>query len=265
MDFLKKHYEKLILGIVLLAMAGGAAFLPIKISNDRKDLTDKSDNIINRPVKPLPPLDLKHSEEILARAGGTSKLDLGTSNRLFNSMQWLKRVSDGTLIKVTEETVGPKAVVVTKTAPLYTTVTLDSVNTTETGSRYVISVEREAAISVAARRKKQFYSAPNIKNEIFVIREVKGPPDNPTELVVELNDTGERAPVSKDKPFQRVDGYMADLRYDPEKRTWTNRRVGDSVRLANEDYNIVAINKNEVVLSAKSNNKKTLISYNPTP
>jgi hypothetical protein len=34
-------------------------------------------------------------------------------------------------------------------------------------------------------------------------------------LILKLSD-GETATVSKDKPFQRVDGYSADLKYDPE-------------------------------------------------
>ena len=108
--------------------------------------------------------------------------------------------------------------VVTKIAPLYTTITLDSVTTTDSGSRYVIGVEREAATTPALRRKKQYYTTPNNKNDTFVLREVKGAPDNPTELVLELNDTGERVVLKKDVPFKRVDGYTADLKYEPEKK-----------------------------------------------
>ena len=40
-----------------------------------------------------------------------------------------------------------------------------------------------------------------------VIREVKGPADNPTELIIEMNDTGEHLRLSKEKPIRRVDGY----------------------------------------------------------
>ncbi|TAL01025.1 MAG: hypothetical protein EPO07_08905 [Verrucomicrobia bacterium] len=261
MDFLKKHYEKIILGIVLVAMAGGAAFLPIMISRERNDLKEKSDAIINRPVKALPPLDLHEAEAALARASTPLTMDLASSNRVFNSMPWQKRMSDGMVIKNVEGNTGPSAVIATNPVPLNTIISLDSVTTTDTGSRYVISVERQAATSVTARRKKQFYASLNAKNEAFVIREVKGPPESPTELVLELNDTGEKVAISREKNFQRVDGYLADLRYEPEKKIWNQRRVGDSIRLAGEDYNIVAINKNEVVLSAKSNNKKTLIRF----
>jgi hypothetical protein len=68
--------------------------------------------------------------------------------------------------------------------------------------------------------------------------------------------------LSRDKPFRRVDGYMADLKYDPESKKWLNQRVGSSLKFGDDEYNIVAINQNEVVLSAKSNQKKTTLTYN---
>jgi len=84
---------------------------------------------------------------------------------------------------------------------------------------------------------------------------------------LDLSDTPDKPIVisGKDKPFKRVDGYMADLRYVPEDRRFVGRRVGDRITLAGEDYNIVAITENEVVLSAKSNQKKWTIKYSPTP
>jgi ribosome maturation factor RimP len=88
---------------------------------------------------------------------------------------------------------------------------------------------------------------------------VNGPPENPTDLVLELADSGEEAVISKDKPFKRVDGYTVDLKYDLEKKTWNNQRVNSALRFGNEDYIIVAITKNEIVVLAKSNQKKTPI------
>jgi hypothetical protein len=66
-----------------------------------------------------------------------------------------------------------------------------------------------------------------------------------------------------------VDGYTADLKYDPETRRWLNLRVGaggpgtPAISVEGESYIVVAINENEVVLSAKSNNKKTSLPYKP--
>ena len=140
-------------------------------------------------------------------------------------------------------------------------------STNTTGVRYAIGVERESAPKPEQRRKKPYYAAVNDKKDVFVIREVKGPPDNPTELVLELNDTAEHVVLKKGIPFKQVDGYTADLKYDPERKTWPGVRAGVTPRppmiVAGEEYIIVAITKNEVVLSAKLNNKKTSIPYNP--
>ena len=80
-------------------------------------------------------------------------------------------------------------------------------------------------------------------------------------MILQLADTGETVSLSKTKPFRRVDAYMADLKYDPEGRSWAGQRVGDDLKFAGDDYIIVDINQNEVVLSAKSNQKKTTLIY----
>jgi hypothetical protein len=69
--------------------------------------------------------------------------------------------------------------------------------------------------------------------------------------------------LSKDKPFRRVDGYSADLKYDPEKKTWQGQRIGANLKFAGDDYIIVAIDPGAVILSARSNQKKTTLTYNP--
>jgi len=51
------------------------------------------------------------------------------------------------------------------------------------------------------------------------------------------------------------------LKYAPESKIWAGRRVGAPLAFNGEDYNIVAITENEVVLSAKSNQKKWTIKY----
>ena len=173
-------------------------------------------------------------------------------------MLWQKK-ADGTLLKiVTGDETGPGALVVTNQRPLYLTITFDSVSTTDSGTRYVLYVEREAAPKATNRGRKPFVSRKDEKNEVFVLREVKGPADAPTELVVELVDGGELVSVTKEKPFKRVDGYTVDLKYPLENRTWLNQRVGSpSLKFGGEEYNIVAITKTEVVVLAKSNQKKT--------
>ena len=272
MDFLKKHYEKVLLGVVLLGLVVSAAFLPLMIAGERKSLQEMADKIINRPVKPLAALDLTKPDALLRRTQTPLALDFKESNKLFNSVPWQRTPPpENRLIKVQKGNVGVEAVVVTRTMPLYLIITLDGVSTNTTGVRYAIGVERESAPKPDQRRKKPYYASVNDKKDTFVIREVKGPPDNPTELVVELTDTGEHVSFAKDKPYKRVDGYIADIKYPPDNKTWLNQRVGSgglgtaAINLAGESYIVVAINKNEVVLSAKSNDKKTPRPFNPGP
>jgi hypothetical protein len=156
---------------------------------------------------------------------------------------------------------------------LYLILSLDSVETNdnELGARYGISMERQASALPAQRGKRQHYASvgekAGEKDDAFIIREASGSPADlgTLKLTVQLMDTGERATLSKDKPFRRVDGYFADLRYDLEKppRTWQGQRIGANLKFAGDDYIIVAIDPGAVILSARSNQKKTTLTYNP--
>jgi hypothetical protein len=265
MDFLKKHYEKLILGVVLIGLAVAVAVLPFFISSEKTKLADMKASVLHPKVKPITNLDLTVSEAALKRMATPAVIDFGPPNRLFNPMPWQK-AADGHLIL--RESVGPSRIVVTNITPLYLVLTLDSVTPSDSGPKYVIGIEKQAAATAGQRNKRQSLCSTNppTKNETFTMVEVKGKPDDPSAIVVQLNDSGEKGVITKDQPFRRVDGYMADLHYDLEKKNWTHRRVNSQppLSLNGEDYNIVAINQNEVVLSAKSNGKKWTLKRSTT-
>ena len=127
------------------------------------------------------------------------------------------------------------------------------------GGRPARTTRQEAALCVGRGKDRG-------KERAFIITEVSGSPADPgmLKLTVQLLDTGERAMLSKEKPLRRVDGYSADLKYDLEKhRTWTGQRVNANLKFAGDDYIIVAIDQNSVILSARSNQKKTTLTYNP--
>jgi hypothetical protein len=263
MDLLKKHYEKIILGGVLLVLAVGAAFLPIKINGERDELKEKEDAIVSQAARPLEPLNFSTQQVAFVELKAASGLDLAATHKVLNPVLWQK-AADGRKIKVqTGEETGPKALIVLKQTPLYLNISLDGVNVSEATPRYTINVEREAAADRAKRTKKPYFATVNNKNDAFVLREVKGDPENP-ELLLELADGGDMVTISKDKPFKRVDGYAVDLRYPLENRPpWVGQRVGAALTFGGENYIIVAITKTEVVVLAKSNQKKTPVSVPP--
>lgn len=263
MDFLKKHYEKVLLGLVLVGLSVAVAVLPFFISSEQQKLRDITSVVLNPKVTPLTNVDLSGPEEALKRVATATLVDFGPPNRLFNPMPWQK-AADGKLIAGTR--VGPTSLVVSNITPLYLKLTLDKVDVgiPDSGPKYVIGIEKQAAPTPGQRNKKQTYCTlnPPSKNETFMMVEVKGKPEDPSQVIVELRDTGDKAVITKEQPFQRVDGYTVELHYEPEKKTWAGRRVGDHISFNGEDYNIVGINQNEVVLSAKINGKKWTIKSN---
>jgi hypothetical protein len=176
---------------------------------------------------------------------------------------------------VIAEKLGVQAAVVTKITPLYYSITLDSVTTNELGARYQLGIEDQTAAIPAQRHKRPHYASLGKgndtvvdktvggKNEGFKLDAVKGPPENPDQLILILADTGQTNNVSKDKPFRRVDAYSADLKYTPENYSRTGLRVGDHLTFAGDDYNIIAIDKNDVILLAQSNQKHYTLTYTP--
>jgi hypothetical protein len=258
MDFIKKNWEKVLLGAVLVGLLVAVVLLPLKIVAEKAALEEQKISIIERKAKEIPPLDLTEGRRAIERTAQQAALDLTTGHRLFNPVLW-QRATDGRPIKVQEgNEVGVGAVEVLDLPPLYLVLTFDNVLTTDSGSRYAIGVEKQADALRKNRIKRQTYAALGDSNDTFAIRDVVGPPADPTAVVLELTDTGERVTLKRDEPFKRVDGHAADLRYPPENRTFAGKRLGDTLTIARETYNIVAITKTDVVLSAPSGKKTTL-------
>ena len=260
MQFLKKNYEKILLGLVLVGLVVAVVFLLFLVSSEKQRLEELRNSIINRPVKPLEAPVLTAQEGLIQRATLPVVLDLSTTNRLVNPLRWQKSANGQPFIS--ESGPGFKILQVIKSTPLYFTISLDSVTLSDSGARYAIGVDQQAGAK--PKGKRQFYVSVGEKKEPFILREAKGPADNPTALVLELTDTGEQGSISKDKPFRRVDGYMVDMKYPPENRTFQNRRIDSTIFFGGNEYKIVAITQDEVVLSAP-NQKKWTIKFSAAP
>jgi hypothetical protein len=189
MDFLKKHYEKVLLGVVLLGLAVAVGFLPFKITRDKQEDEDKRNQLIHPNVKPLTNLDLRLPEGVLKRLTIPVALDLAAPHKLFSPMPWQK-APDGRPIKLTENNLGPNALKVTKQTPLYLLITLDEVTVTDSGTRYKIGVVKQASPKAADWSKRQYYCRLGDTNETFRLRDARAPTDNPTNatVIVELRD-----------------------------------------------------------------------------
>ncbi len=262
MEFLKKNYEKILLGLVLAGLIGALVFMPFYIGSDNQAMTELVDSIIKKSATELTNLDLTVQSSVTARLHSSYNLDLETTNRVFNPMEWQK-TPDGNIVPVASHT-GPRMVIVTNITPLYLVMTFDSVTTNELGARYAIGVERQAD-KVPAKRHKvpRFASVGDKANDAFALLQVKGAPENPDEVVLKLVDSGEVVSVSHDKPYRRVDAYAADFRYDPEKKVFHAKRVGDKANFNGTDFTVDGVSQSELILQDQSNQKKTSRPFTP--
>jgi hypothetical protein len=257
MEFLKAHYEKIILSVVLLGLAAAAALMPIKVSQEKQRAEERQSSIINRKVDPLKPVDLTTNAIVLARLEQPARFKYGGEHNIFNPVRWQRR-PDGGLLKGSET--GVNALKVTEIKPLHFRVTFDGLSPSP--DRYQLSVLKETGKS---SRPIPRLAGLKEKNNMFTLEEIIGDPQNPTGAKVLLEGEKEPVIVAKDKPFERVIGHSADFHYDPENRNWKDLTVKDELVFGGETYNIVAITENQVVISAKSNKKQTTLEYKPAP
>jgi hypothetical protein len=249
----KQHYEKILLSVVLLVLAVAVYFLWEAKQEEEKRNSEVVMDFGKRKVEGISPVDLTSFNALVQSAANPPSLNFGLPHNLFNPVKW-QRQPNGDLLKIqTGKEVGPSRMVATRISPLKLIIALDRV--ASPGS-YYFGVTREAAERPGDRKKRQYFAKLNDKTPAFILREIKGSEEDPSGFVLELVENGEKVTLAKDKPFERVDGYEADLSYTIESKTFNNVRVGSPVTFAGETYNIVAINQNEVVLSARSNDKK---------
>ena len=255
-EVFKLHYEKIILSLVLAGLAGAVWFLYQEGLNEEQSNANFVTNVGHRKVKGLAPVDLSSYQNAFKLAQNPPALILAGGHNVFNPVKWQRR-PDGTLIKIqTGKEVGPEAMTIGKITPLYFIISLDRA----VPGGYFIGITREGADKPLLRRKQsRFVAAPHGTNEFFTLLDVKGPAEDPTELELQLADTKETVSIAKTKEYKKVMGYEADLKYPVENKNYPNQRVGSTITVAGDQYNIIAINENEVVLSARLNDKKYTI------
>jgi len=259
----KRHYEKVLLGFALIGLIGAIVALNGKKQEENDKLLTYERGITRRAVKPLQSVDMSMLQEAMKRSTNPASITLAPPHNLFNPVKW-QQARDGRRLKVeTGKEVGPDAMQLVGITPLHLIITLDQ----PSGSGVNMSVTQEAHTNRLWRARMQsFLTTANAserrhRSGVFRLVELKTTPDG-AQADIELAD-GTKATVTQGKPFTRVEGYKAEMKYPPENnKNFPDARVGDELTLAGEKYNIVAINPNEVVVSARSNNRRYNIRNN---
>lgn len=260
MDFVKKitdacraHYEKLVLTLVLLGLAGAVVYLNSTKAEEEKKIKDFLADVGRKSHTAVKPADTSANEAALKLIASPPGLNFSLPHHLLNPVRWQRR-PDGELIKMAKgDEVGWPKMIVSQVTNLNFVISLER---TVNPGQYYFGITREAAERPAERKKKQRFATLNAKNEFFTLKEIKGPPEDPTELVLELADGVTQVSVTKDKPYTQVEGHEAELKYTVDGKTFPNLRLNSPLRFQGEDYIVVAIAPSEVVVSARSNDKK---------
>ena len=252
-DLGRQHYEKLILILALFGLGVAVWVLnQVRLSEAEKTASylRNMDASTNRPFR-VP--EIAEYERAVADAEQPVDLNFTLPHNLVNPVTW-QRQRNGELLKIeTGGEVGPAVMEFTQAKPLKFSLALERTTT----SGYMLSITRETVDNPRLRRRLVYASAGQT-NDVFTLLEVKGDVKEPSELILELvaGPEKEKVSVGPGRPYSRVEGYEADLKYPPENQNFPNARVGAVLRFAGDDYKIVAISADEVVLSASSNNKK---------
>lgn len=261
MEFLKKHYEKVILSLVLLLLALAAAYLPFRVAAVNKDIETELPPV--RPKEFVPPL-ISTNIANLNRAQRKSSIKLsGPEHNLFNPVGWLKN-RDGDLMKDPfYGRKGPEALVVTQIDPLYFSVHYDRLIQDGEEIKYYFGVKREADPKKSNRRLLTRAIREREKDDIFILKEVHGDPRNPESFLLGILADNKDILVGSKEPdseYSEIAGYTANLVYPPESgRKFNAKRRGDKITIARKSYEIVVVLENEVVLKDVKTTKQTTI------
>jgi hypothetical protein len=178
MEFLKKHYEKVILSVILALLAVALALLPGRIEGIRIELQERRDSLI-KSAKNYPQINMAEFFAALSGLTNYPVVKLSGEHNLFTPVLWLVD-ANGQIVKVvSEKQVGPQALKITKISPLYYIISLERVS----GSSYSIGLLMNLLLDhTIEKTKTRYVSSTSPKTEFFNISEVKGEPNNPDSL-----------------------------------------------------------------------------------
>jgi hypothetical protein len=262
MDFLKKHYEKIVLCVVLLGLAGAVFWMKSALEKVREQLANTESAPAPKTAPPQP-MDLSAYQQALAQITNPPAVVLSGEHNLFNPVTW-KRKSNGDLIKIIKT--GPDALMVTNIVPLYTIISYENPNP---GTPvYIMSVQTNVDLRKPNNHKiiDHARKGEKVKSGLYNVLGIKGAANDPSEINLEIIQTGEtNVWVSTNTPYKRPDSFLADLKYDPDPTlSLVKKRVNDEFNLDNEPYKIVEITNDAVRVQDRRTTKVTEIKWIPS-
>lgn len=288
MEFLKNHYEKVVLSLVLLLMAGGAVVLVLEAGSVDEQLAEFRKPLSVEGGEKLPPPNATNYWQILSNATRGPVLELGRHHRVFNPDLWLVNTNNEL---VSGRDVGPHKLVVTRIEPLSLKLEL-GVSVTPDRTSYFFRGVKEYELTPSAQRLNNTTIDIARTNAVVldrnrkmaaIIRKIDNPGENASiewDLVIGAAEPIKMPRISKATPISHIIEYATALEYKPENLKWPPDKLTPTapplpqpiplqyllrkdarLYFAGDTNIIVDVTASNVVVRAVSNDKQTTVSF----
>jgi hypothetical protein len=268
----RRHYEKLILVLVLLLLAAGVWYLYTQSQAEREKTQKMTEGYKKKAGPPFQPVDLSRFDKTMKMATNPPALNFSGKHNLLNPVKWQQPRAGGQIIKVVSGTeVGANAMRIVGVSPLLLSIAFDRAATSGTDADAVVTgyhivVTNDLILRPRNPRIVQYVPLGATNTQVFILTEVKGPSNAPTEFVAQLKDfNNESITFAPGKPYTRVVGYETELSYPPSGRKYPRLRKDSPLDIEGEPYKVVDIGSNKVVVSDDSNGKRYTIEQTAAP
>lgn len=280
MEFLKHHYEKIILSLVLIGLVGAAGWLALQSLSVRSTIAD-----INRkePMpKPAPTENLTNIfVEALSEASTPYSFNFDGDHKIFNPEKILRNTFSGKLIP--EGKIGPRNLDVLRIKPLRLRFRA-AVKRIGSKTNLYLSYQSEFEYGASAgrwqnsrpsldRRKGLQGRIAKYKRIAFTVTRFAGDLMDPASVEIDFDleiEGGVPVPISLvgTNIWETEIEFEVDLFYPPESQNHVAVRTGYQMVFGGDTNQIIQITAGKVTLKASSNGKRTTLTIknsNPQP
>lgn len=277
MEFLKNHYEKIILSVVLVGLIGTAGFLALQSMGFRSMMTD------TRELKPIPqkPSEASRTNEFnqaLTNARAPQEVDFDGDHKIFSPEKIIKNLATEEVL--TAKQVGPKNLVVQAIQSHALSLQQEVRTLLDKKSLYVKYLPEYEYGAVATRwgkstvreGRKINLSGPVSRSKGIELTVVKAPEnlEDAAQIQTDLElviggGLPEKLTLQGEAIWKKDILFSAALYYPPTKQEYKEVRVGTPLVFAGDTNTVIQITESEVTMRATSNNKRTTIKLPKQP
>lgn len=276
MEFLKNHYEKIVLSVVLAGLVGAVVVL-ILMAVDMRGVLQADPTNVSRTVSKVTPVDSTNYLVLLSNVTNPPVVNFDAGHKIFNPDK-LMEGTNGQLF--TTKDVGVNKLQILKIVPLDLILFPHLRGSAERPGLYLgVKTDYEPPPynrimipnSVTAGKELKFgRTVTRDKGFKIHVTDVAGDPKAPdtVRIGLEFSVAGNvltNLSLTMSNEWRHTVEYAADLAYPPENLPYPDSRVGRQMLFAGETNTILEIRAEGITVKEESTEKRTSLLYKPAP